>query len=130
MPEKYYNESMKYYNKGRKIQAFKSGEKDMITDREKICKYMLAGYEYILSADCVEKVGKLNRIEGEIYEKIIELKNKGEPSINESIKQHHTYYEEDYKKHKSNLSKMSNLSNHSFLQLSRMLKNIQNTHKK
>ena len=133
MPEKYYNESMKYYNEGSKIQAFKSGEKDMITDREKICKYMLAGWQYILSADCVEKVGKIgkfNRIEGEIYEKIIELKNKGEPSINESIKQHHTYYEEDYKKHKSNLSKMSNLSNHFFLQFVIMLKSIQNTHKK
>ena len=130
MPEKYYNESMKYYNKGKEIQAFKSDKKDMITDREKICKYKLAAWQYIKSVHCLEKVGKLNRIEGEIYEKIIELKNKGEPSINESIKQHHTYYEEDYKKHKSNLSKMSNLSNHSFLQLSRMLKNIQNTHKK
>ena len=109
MPEKYYNESMKYYNKGKEIQAFKSDKKDMITDREKICKYMLAAWQYIKSVHCLEKVGKLNRIEGEIYEKIIELEKKKEPIINESIKRYLTHYEEDYKKCKSNLSKMSDI---------------------
>ena len=122
MFQNYSQKQQNYYNKGKKIQEFKNVKEDMMTDEEKIykyekiCKYKLAGWQYILSADCFEKANQYAEMKKNIYEKLIKLEK--ENLIDKSVDYKEAYNNHNYQR--------SNASSNPLIKLAQMFKKIKN----